>query len=241
MPTLSQYCDLIDSILAAGYRFERFDGIVSSGPDDKRFLLRHDVDISPENALRMGQAAAKKGIVANFFFQFNAETYNLFSERNRTIVKILRSLGHCVGLHIDKALFPPEEDLVEATISWFSRCVVPVDQVVSFHRPPPEVVERHFEAFINTYEPRYFNPDCYFSDSRRSQGFMEALEQAMADGMAKIQLLLHPVWWHSDCTNSELRAMIERRRRSELHAYLKHNFNKVFGEHTDDEDSTSGV
>src|SRR5437764_931950 len=93
--------DILDRLLAAGYTFSRFDREV---PPGQRVYLRHDVDISPRSALRMGEVTAAKGAVGNHFFQFNAETYNAFSPHTLGVIAALREMGHCVGLHIDQNL-----------------------------------------------------------------------------------------------------------------------------------------
>ena len=190
------FSDIIAEARAAGYAFARFDRVP---PGDKVFFLRHDVDISPRNMRLMGRLAQEQGVASNVFFQLNAETYNIFSDEVLDIMRALRAAGHCVGLHIDEVRFGGDESVIRRTIDWFSSCVAPVDDVVSFHRPSAAVLGRIYTAFINAYDPRFFSPDAYLSDSRRSLGFLPTLAEWLSAGAAH-PASLHPEWWTASTT-----------------------------------------
>ncbi len=224
---LESFDALVGLIQDSGYSLGRFDDTAYS---DHTFLLRHDVDISPANALALGEITARRNARSNFFFQLNAETYNLFSEQTLAIVKRLREIGHCVGLHIDQLLLGEEEADIARTIDWFNRHVTPIDNVISFHRPTPTVVGRSYRQFINAYDPKFFNADRYLSDSRRSMMFMERLPQWLGDKRPKLQLLLHPGWWTEAESISDIWHRLRSRRENELALYVRSNFNKVFAD-----------
>jgi hypothetical protein len=230
--------ELIRAVLSAGYTFARFDEPASDAP---QFYLRHDVDISPRSANRLGQIAADFGVRSNFFFLIDAETYNIFNAETLGTLETLSSHGHCVGLHIDQTVIGDEEADVARTIHWFSETIRKIDPVVSFHRPAPSVLGRTYKAFINAYDPRFFGEGLYFSDSRRSDAFWQPLNRALHDKQPLIQLLLHPEWWYNEPNVSELLALLRRRRINEFDNYLKRCFNKVFGDLIDDEDSSPRV
>ena len=222
--------DLLREILAkakaAGYVFARFD---RAAPDGKIFYLRHDVDISPRNALVMGRLAQQQDVASNIFFQLNAETYNIFSDEVIEIMRALRAAGHCVGLHVDEGRFGGDETVIRRTIDWFSSCVLPVDDVVSFHRPSGAVLGKSYASFINAYDPRFFSPDSYLSDSRRSLAFLRTLAQRLSAGQPRIQLLLHPEWWTGINDDRGIWTELRDRRQYELEQYLTTNCRKVFG------------
>ena len=67
--------------LDAGYTFQRFD---ATSVADRRIWLRHDVDISPRMALRLGEVARECGVVSNLFFQLNAEPYSFSPRKHST-------------------------------------------------------------------------------------------------------------------------------------------------------------
>ena len=222
--------DLLAEILAkakaAGYAFARFD---RPSRDDKVFYLRYDVDISPRNVLLMGRLAQDEGVVSNIFFQLNAETYNIFSDEVLDIMRALRAAGHCVGLHVDEVRFGADEDVIRRTIDWFSSCVLPVDHVVSFHRPSGAVLGRSYASFVNAYAPRFFSPDSYLSDSRRSLAFVPTLADWLGSARPRIQLLLHPEWWTGINDDLGIWTELRARRQYELEQYLTTNCRKVFG------------
>lgn len=223
----SDFRTLIRSVLEHGYHFCRFDEPAEDRP--LRFYLRHDVDISPNMALRLGVIEQELGVRANFFFQLNAETYSGLARRTISIIEELRALGHCVGLHIDENLVAPEAPAIRKTLDWFNDCVTPVDPAISFHRPSREVLKQDFPGFANAYGSGFFDPDRYFSDSRRNQVFKGQVLDAAKSGADPLQLLLHPAWWYPE---PDMRAFAERvlaRRRGEATEYLRENFAAVFG------------
>jgi hypothetical protein len=221
----SLFSDIVLAAKTAGYAFARFDRAPSAG---KRFFLRHDVDISPRAARLLGQLAQQQGAAANFFFQLNAETYNIFSDEVLGIMRDLRAGGHCVGLHIDQARFGEDEAAIRRTVDWFSSCVTPIDEAVSFHRPSAAVLGKRYGAFLNAYDPRFFNPESYLSDSRRSLAFLPKLADWLAAGRPLIQLLLHPEWWSGIDDEAGVWTELRARRQHELAQYVTTNFAKVF-------------
>ncbi len=220
------FSEILAKARAAGYVFARFDRAPADG---KVFFLRHNVDISARNALVLGRLAQEQGIQSNFFFQLNAETYSIFSDEVIGIMRTLRAAGHCVGLHVDEVRFGGDEGKIRRTIDWFSSCVLPVDDVVSFHRPSPAVLGKRYTSFRNAYDARFFGADFYLSDSRRSLAFLPALAEWLQTARPCIQLLLHPEWWTGINDDHALWTELRDRRQYELEQYLAINCRKVFG------------
>src|SRR5688500_18111476 len=123
---------ILNEAKSHGYVFLRFDEPAPE-QDIKRFYLRHDVDISPRCALRLGKIAAELGVRSNIFFQLNAETYNILTPPNLAIVRELRELGHCVGLHVDENLVGTDTEAIRLTLRWFNECCSPIDPAISSH------------------------------------------------------------------------------------------------------------
>jgi len=208
-----------------GYAFLRFDQAATGA---RTIYLRHDVDISPRMALRLGEIAAAEGISSNLFFQLNSETYTMLSPATLGIMRCLREMHHCVGLHIDEGLIGAGEDAVAQTIEWFRACCGPIDQVVSFHRPDERVLGKVYGKFVNAYAPPFFGEDRYLSDSRRSLDFWPKFTGWLAEGRSPIQLLLHPEWWHPVGSAAEFADELRRRRVWELERYMATHFRRVF-------------
>lgn len=222
------YIEIIQTVKAHGYEFVKLTDDMSD-KKVKRFLLRHDVDISPAGALKLGKIEAENKIVSNYFFQLNAGTYQLLSPLCVDICKELQSMGHVVGLHVDTALFSEEEDKIRGTIDWIRDNLFPIDYAVSFHRPQPESLGRKYDCFVSAYDSVFFNTDFYASDSKGEDRFYEKLELLLKSNVRFIQLLLHPCWWENETDRSKIYQIALRRKQEELDNYLLNNFLKVFG------------
>jgi hypothetical protein len=216
---------MIQGVKEHRYSFARFD---HKATGEKTFYLRHDVDISPACALRLGEIAAQEGVTSNIFFQLNAETYSAFTQHLLTIIRGLRSMGHCVGLHVDENLIGPDGEKVLNTLQWFNACCEPIDMAVSFHRPSPAVLGTDFKGFASGYGSMVWGQDKYLSDSRRSDEFWPRLAEWLGEGRTPIQLLLHPEWWHPHGSAEAIWADLSGRRMQELSEYMLANFRKVF-------------
>jgi len=86
--TLKKYSELLDAVGKGDYR------LVSSGS-----ILRHDVDRSLSNALKMAKLEAGKGVKAVYYFRV-PRTFDV------EVINKIYSLGHEIGFHyevLDKA------------------------------------------------------------------------------------------------------------------------------------------
>ena len=85
---LEHYRELLEAAQAGGYRFAFFDG--SPQPGD--LLLRHDVDLSLDAALRMAEVEAAAGARATYFLMTGSVFYNLDShEGERALAAAARA------------------------------------------------------------------------------------------------------------------------------------------------------
>jgi len=222
------YIEIMQTIKSHGYEFVKLtDGM--SDKKVKRFLMRHDVDISPVGAIKLGKMEAENGVVSNFFFQLNAETYQMLSPTCIGICKELQSMGHLVGLHVDSTLFSEEEDKIKGTIDWIRDNLFPMDYAISFHRPLPGSLGKKYVGFVSAYDADFFTTDFYVSDSRGEDKFYDKLERLLNLDATFIQLLLHPCWWENETDKREIYQTISKRKQNDLDEYLLFNFSKVFG------------
>ena len=116
---LDHYRELIEAAQAGGYRFAFFEG----SPEAGTVILRHDVDLSLDAALRMAELEADAGARATYFLMTGSVFYNLGSHEGESAIARLRELGHRVGLH---AVYP-RVDLDDR-----------FDPVLAWHNPDPE-------------------------------------------------------------------------------------------------------
>ena len=92
---LEHYRELLDAARAGGYRFAGFDREPAAGD----LLLRHDVDLSLDAAVRLAELEAEAGAWATYFLMTRSVFYNLASQEGERALERLRELGHRVGLH----------------------------------------------------------------------------------------------------------------------------------------------
>jgi len=232
---------ILTTALNQGYHFARLDEPVGAPLGCPVFYLRHDVDISTPMAMRLGEIEHEHGVCGNFFFQLNAETYSFFVPETLAIIRRLREMGHCVGLHIDELLIGADERAIAQTFDWVIEHIVALDRAVSFHRPSPEVLGRRYEAFMNAYDERVFDAGSYLSDSRRSITFHATLMAWLAERRPRIQLLLHAEWWREVEGVAHFWRLLSERRNDELRRYMIKNFPKVFASLLDGENRQFSV
>ncbi len=197
--SLDHYAELLDAARAGGYRFAHFD----RPPDAGDVLLRHDVDLSLDAALRLAELEASAGATATYFLMTESVFYNLAAAEGREAIERLRGLGHRVGLH---AVYPRLE-LDER-----------FDAVVAWHNPDPEYMRAPVEGAVNVMQDGYFDPATYRSDSNqhwRSGCPHDALREG---AFPWLQLLTHPeIWVYPGRTMGEtMRAMLDAERERRL-------------------------
>ena len=90
--TLTKYRQLLLSLKQAGFvSVLRF----SNDTSQHQLLLRHDVDLNPQNSLRTAQLEAELGMKAIYYFRIVPESYD------ESIIQQISSLGHEIGYHYE--------------------------------------------------------------------------------------------------------------------------------------------
>jgi hypothetical protein len=197
--TLDHYRELLDAARAGGYRFGHF-GEPPRGGD---LLLRHDVDLSLDAALRMAELEHEAGASATYFLMTESVFYNLASSEGRAALTRLRELGHGVGLH---AVYPNAQldDRFDAVVAW--------------HNPDPEYMTRPIDGAVNVMQEGYFDPATYRSDSNQHWRAGCPHEELRTGAFPWLQLLTHPeIWVYPGSTMGEtMRAMVDAERERRL-------------------------
>jgi hypothetical protein len=93
--TIKTYKSLLKSLQSAGFFFITFEEYFSKQKPNKWVILRHDVDLLPENSLRFAKIQNKHGIKGTYYFRAVPESWD---ER---IIKEITELGHEVGYHYE--------------------------------------------------------------------------------------------------------------------------------------------
>lgn len=205
------YSAIIRAFLDRGYSSVGYPGFV---PEPGQLLLRHDIDISLDHAVRQAEVDAELGVSATYFFLTSAEQYNLCSAAGREALGKVAAHGQRIGLHFDAALYAPDADLHAAARE---ECRIlaalsgaPVDSI-SFHRPVKALqgLAGSFAGLPHAYEPRFFDAIEYCSDSRGGFHHGGPLEREAFQAGAPFQLLTHPIWWMRDAQLPPIDALLD--------------------------------
>jgi peptidoglycan/xylan/chitin deacetylase (PgdA/CDA1 family) len=201
--TYDWYANFLADIDAAGYTFRSFEDDLGDGD----VVLRHDVDLSVDDALEMARLEAAQDVSATYFVLLSSALYNPFRGSTRRAIREIASLGHDVALHFSTHEYwdanePPKTEALEARVAEELAVLETVTgkstSVVSFHRPPEWVFGESYDGFTSTYEQRFFEAVEYVADSK-----MRWREQVpdVASFSDTVQVLTHPGLW-SDVDSS---------------------------------------
>ncbi len=170
-------------------------------------ILRHDIDNSIEQALRVARVDAEAGCSASFFLRVHARGYNLLSLPSLEIIREMEALGHEVQLHLEGGLCDVlgsnNEDWARRQREVFEAAVGRPLGGFSLHEPARmggiDFADRIREQWSETvayhaYEDRFMMPTMkYLSDS--SGRWREGHFAEWLDREPRMQVLTHPFWW----------------------------------------------
>ena len=191
---LAHYREIVEAAQAGGYRFAHFDG----APAEGSVILRHDVDLSLDAAVRMAELENDAGAAATYFLMTESVFYNLDSSEGVAAIERLRELGHRVAQHAVYPNAPLDERF---------------DPVVAWHNPDPEYMRAPLpDGRINVMQDPLV----------RSRHLPLRLEPALALRLPArrsparrrfpwLQLLTHPEIWAfpGETMGQTMRAMLE--------------------------------
>jgi len=92
--TLKTYKSLLQSIKNSGYTFQTFEDFIRN-PKEKVVVLRHDVDLLPQNSQSFALIQAEMSVKATYYFRAVPESWD------EGIIKEIANLGHEVGYHYE--------------------------------------------------------------------------------------------------------------------------------------------
>ena len=187
---------------------------IGRGRSTGLMILRHDVDMDLESAVRLSSLEKECGVNSTYFFMVSSQLYNVCNREGRRRVQEILNCGHCFGLHFDCAAY---EDMSLQTLNAhvLRECQVLEDffgrsiQAVSFHRPGPfEMNDIRLDRLPHAYEPLFRERFEYFSDSRGvwARGNPIASD-AFTQGM-NLHLCIHPIWW-SEEPKDEVQCLVD--------------------------------
>ena len=94
-----------------------YDMVATIGSGGRSVYFRHDVDISLDKALQMGERENKMGLTpAIYFILPTSPYYNILSKRDSRKVMMLRDMGHKIGLHYDLSIYSTDNIQEQANV-----------------------------------------------------------------------------------------------------------------------------
>jgi hypothetical protein len=93
--TLKTYSLLMQSLINKGYEFVSIEKLQSAKNESKIVILRHDVDVNPENSLKTAMIEHQLGIGGTYYFRIVKESFD------KDIISRIAALGHEIGYHYE--------------------------------------------------------------------------------------------------------------------------------------------
>lgn len=92
--TISKYKELLSSLISNKYNFQTFSEFLKN-PKDRVVILRHDVDLLPNNSLIFAKIQKKYGIKGTYYFR------SLPCSFHHNIMIEIESMNHEIGYHYE--------------------------------------------------------------------------------------------------------------------------------------------
>ena len=193
MYSITKYKELIEILLLNNYsptiNWNKHDS-------PNTLLLRHDIDFSVEYAYELAKVEESLNIFSTFFFMLSSNMYNIFSKKNRGLIKDIAQMGHKISFHYDPTVYSNLDSFIVEKETFESLFNVEVN-IVSIHRPGPFLDNNNLSLFgvDQTYQNKFFKDMKYMSDSG-GRDIFPLLDSFLSNTQRKgLHLLIHPIWW----------------------------------------------
>lgn len=198
--TFQAYRGLLSLLQEQGYVCRSYHNYVDVS---RCVILRHDVDQSLSQAVRLAELEAEEGIRSTYFVLLRTDFYNLASKDSLEKLYRIQSLGHEIGLHFDEMFYAPAQGpdwVVQSIIKecgLLSALLETEVSSVSMHRPSKATLEADYQipGIVNSYGKTFFHDFKYLSDSRRR--WREPVLDIIRSGEFDcLHILTHAFWYH---------------------------------------------
>lgn len=196
--TFSNYSRLIE-LAKEKYNFVDFFSIENSNI----IVLRHDIEFSIQNALKLAAIESKLGVKSTFFIQIHSVFYNPFDERNFNDIKKIINLGHNLGLHFDSHFWNINQEnelekyllIDKETLEKYFEIEI---DVFSFHNTNQFILsceKEYYAGMLNVYSKKIKEGLSYITDSTGYWRFERLEHKLLKSDENKIQVLIHDTMW----------------------------------------------
>ena len=171
---LAHYRELLEAAKAGGYRFAFFD----REPEAGTVILRHDVDLSLDAALRMAELEAEAGAARD-----------VLPDDAERVLQPRRAVGRGGDRAAARARPSRRPARRLADVDHDER----FDPVLAWHNPDPEYMREPVDGLVNVMEAPW--ADVYRSDSNQHWRQGCPHEELARGAFERLQLLTHPEIW----------------------------------------------
>jgi hypothetical protein len=218
--TLSHYGEILEQARGLGFEVLRLCDAARLETGRRQMILRHDIDFSLPDALRMAELESSLGLRATYCVLPHAPTYHLGESQTLAALRAIRELGHEIALHYDLEFFEqagiaPRAG-IEREAAWLGELLGTEIRSVSQHRPARQ---GRFDGvgagFVDAYDEALTRKILYLSDSRRE--WRNGCVHEHLPRASHLQLLVHPLWWDAERERGRreiVRRIAERRGRA---------------------------
>jgi len=211
--TLDNYQNLLELAITNKFRFISFtDDFVEKRKD---VLWRHDVEFSPDIALKMAKMENSLGIKATYFFQLHSEFYNILEKYFSNILLEIKSLGHFIGLHFDSHYYNIQkekelDEYISLDKEYFEKVFNMKLEVFSFHNTNPFILNCEnftYGGLLNVYSSFFKTKFDYCTDSTGYWRY-EILDEVLRNPKVRhLQVLIHDAMWTEEVLSPRQRVM----------------------------------
>ncbi len=208
--TLKHYEEICNILAKSQYKICFFNDALDE--IENILILRHDVDQSLEQSIKIATIENKYNIKSTFFLWLSSPFYNIFEKKYSDIVYQINNLGHQIGLHFDESSYKIENEIdlnnyIEKEINILESFFKTNIHAVSMHRPSKWILNNDIQLkkYINVYSKMYFEEFKYFSDSRRQWKKGCICKKININKYNKLHILIHPFWWTNNNVNLDKR------------------------------------
>ena len=198
--TLKHYEEICNVIAKSQYKVSFFNDCFLNF--NNILVLRHDVDQSLEQSLKIAIIENRYDIKSTFFLWLKSPFYNIFEKKYTDIIYDIIKLDHQIGLHFDESIYKIENEkelnkFVGKEINLIKTYFNINIYAISMHKPSKWLLNNDvkLDKYINTYEKRFFKDFKYFSDSRRQWKEGCICNKIDVRKYNKLHILIHPFWW----------------------------------------------
>lgn len=165
----------------------------------KYIILRHDVDVSIDQAFEIAEKEASYGIFSTYFILLHSPYYNALDENSYQKIQKISNLGHEIGLHYDVSFLKKNRGNIIKNLKEEASILSKISNTnvtsIAQHDPShsPKLENKTISNFLDV-KNKDLNQDLkYLSDS--VQNWRSGCMCQHIGKVDRLQILTHPIWW----------------------------------------------